>query len=154
MFPPHEEKNLSTYSEYYNASGRIWIGRESKQQSPEDRNRGGERFSCAQARPEQSLGIVPRYLNRVFYGINVITFLGSDESEREKGSMKVRERKERNARHTWENRADTVEPEKSARDNGTLRSIGPRTGIRGSLGASRTGWLVSFGKREANRSQR
>ena len=126
------------------------MGRESKLQSPEDRNRGGKRFSCAQARPEQSLGIVPRYLNRVFYGINVITFLGSDESEREKGSMKVRERKERSERHTWENRVDIVELKKSARDNGTLRSIGTRSGAvdRGSLGASHTGWLVSFGKRK------
>lgn len=53
----------------------------------------------------------------------MITFLGSDESEREKGSMKVRERKERNERHTWENRVDIVELEKSARDNGTFRSI-------------------------------
>ena len=42
----------------------------------------------------------------------MITFLGSGESEREKGCVKVRERKERSGRRTWEDRVDIVELEK------------------------------------------
>ena len=86
----------------------------------------------------------------------MITFLGSDESEREKGSMKVRERKECSERHTWENRVDTVELEKSARDNG-YASI-DRDMIWS--GGSWIAWSITHGmacqlwQAEANRSQR